>query len=657
MISFAYPWLLVLVALPLLMLWLPPFRRSRVAVTVPFLERIARLTGEAPAPGAAVTRKSLLQIAVTVIAWVCVVVAVARPQWIEQPVVKELPTRDLLLAVDLSGSMETKDFTDASGRQIDRLSAEKQVVGDFLLRREGDRVGLIVFGTAPFVQVPFTQDLQVSRRLLDETQVRMAGPQTMLGDAIGLAIATFEKSEVEERVVILMTDGNDTGSKVPPVEAARIAKDRGITIYTIAVGDPTTTGEDKLDEETLKQIAATTGGTYFHANDRDGLQLAYQKLDEIETRRVDTISYRPKRDLYHWPLGAALIVTLLGQLWMAARALARQRRPALIAALPFVMGFDPGAFHLLRPWWLLALIPAAACAWAMAREGDGARSWRGVIAPHLLRHLTVSGEERGLRPWHLMLATWVLAVLALSGPTWRQEPAPFAQDQAALMIVLQVNETMLAQDIQPSRLERAAQKIKDLMALRQGATSGLVAFAGSAHLVLPLTRDGDLVAGLAADLKPDVMPAKGDAVGDAVALADRELKQAKQPGSILLVNDGITPDQIEELRRLRHAGAAPIHILAVAAGVEARVVGGPPAPALDRAGMQAAADAGGGSLTVVTPDQADVTLVAGEVATSFAEVPGGGSGQRWEDAGYWLMPVIVLMTLLWFRRGWTVRWA
>src|SRR5262249_14305415 len=146
--------------------------------------------------------------------------ALARPQWLEPPVTRTLPSRDLMLAVDLSGSMETKDFTAPDGKKVDRLTAVKAVLDDFLSRRKGDRVGLIVSGSAAFVQAPFTDDLDVCRELLSETSVRMAGPKTALGDAIGLAITRFEKSNTPQRVLIALTDGNDTGSRVPPERAA-----------------------------------------------------------------------------------------------------------------------------------------------------------------------------------------------------------------------------------------------------------------------------------------------------------------------------------------------------------------------------------------------------------------------------------------------------
>jgi Ca-activated chloride channel family protein len=207
--------------------------------------------------------------------------------------------------------METADFNNAAGETVDRLTAVKEVLDEFLTRREGDRVGLIVFGNAAFTQVPFTQDLEAARILLEETRVRMAGPRTAFGDAIGLAITLFEESEVEDRVVIALTDGNDTGSRVPPAEAARIAEDRGISIHVIGVGDPAAVGEEQLDEEALRTVAATTGGRYFHAADRDALQEIYAELDRIGTREVETATYRPRRDLFHWPLAVFLVLSLL----------------------------------------------------------------------------------------------------------------------------------------------------------------------------------------------------------------------------------------------------------------------------------------------------------------------------------------------------------
>jgi Ca-activated chloride channel family protein len=240
-----------------------------------------------------------------------VVVALALPQWLEPPITRTVPVRDVLLAVDLSGSMQTKDFTDASGKTVDRLTAAKGVLDGFLAHRKGDRIGLLVFGNAPFVQAPFTQDLDVCRELLGEMRVGMAGPKTAMGDAIGLAITVFDRTKVPERVLIVLTDGNDTGSLVPPQKAAEIARDKKITIHTVAVGDPTAVGEDKLDEVTLKQVAETTGGTYSHAANRAELEQIYRRLDALPTREAPTITHRPRRDLYYWPLAAGLFVSFV----------------------------------------------------------------------------------------------------------------------------------------------------------------------------------------------------------------------------------------------------------------------------------------------------------------------------------------------------------
>ena len=283
MLTIAHPWLFLLLPLPwLVRRLLPTHHERKAAVRVPFLQRLSRLAGLQPGSGVAVTRRPLSQWLMLSLTWSLIVVAITRPQWLEEPVIKELPMRDLLVAVDLSGSMEAQDFTDKEGNTVDRLTAVKEVLDTFFARRDGDRVGLILFGSAAFVQVPFTDDLEVVRELLKEAQIRMLGPRTMLGDAMGLAINLFERSEVDERVLIVLTDGNDTGSLVPPERAAQIARDNGVVVYTVAIGDPAAVGEQALDEKTLENIAAITGGGYFHANDRQELEDIYTRLDESQ---------------------------------------------------------------------------------------------------------------------------------------------------------------------------------------------------------------------------------------------------------------------------------------------------------------------------------------------------------------------------------------
>jgi len=283
----------------------------RPAVRVPFLSRLVVAGGKTEEN----SREIETPLLVRSLVWLLLLTALARPQWLEPPIERAIPTRDLLLLVDLSGSMEQKDFANAAGDSVDRLTAVKEVLDDFLSKREGDRVGLVVFGNAPFLQVPFTTDLALCRKLLGETAVRMAGPRTALGDAIGLGIKLFENSDAPTKTVIALTDGNDTGSAVPPAEAARVAKDRGITIHTVAIGDPATLGEEKLDQESLRAVAKATDGDLFLAMNRDELAGIYDRLDKIETREVKTVSHRPRHDLFYWPLAAALLFSLAAHGW------------------------------------------------------------------------------------------------------------------------------------------------------------------------------------------------------------------------------------------------------------------------------------------------------------------------------------------------------
>lgn len=336
MLSVLHPWILLLLPLPwLAWLMLPARRSEEVAVRVPFGDRLRKALGEQRVTGRVV--RTTRRVMDPVLIWVLLVTALARPQWIEPPVTKELPTRDLLLLVDLSGSMRQEDFTNAAGAKVDRLTAVKEVLGEFLTRRKGDRVGLVVFGDAPFLQAPFSTDLNLSRQLLEETAIGMAGGRTAFGDAIGLGITLFEKSKAPAKTIIAVTDGNDTKSQVVPVEAARIAHHRDIRIHCVAIGDPSTVGEEKLDEAALREVASTAGGSYFFAADRSQLTGIYDELNQIETRKVDVVSHRPRRDVYYWPLLVALLVSLgekLPRVLRRARVTRMHESPAFVRVDP-----------------------------------------------------------------------------------------------------------------------------------------------------------------------------------------------------------------------------------------------------------------------------------------------------------------------------------
>lgn len=310
-------------------------------------------------------------------------------------------------------------------------------------------------------------------------------------------------------------------------------------------------------------------------------------------------------------------------------------------------------FHFLRPGWLWLLLPAALTIWSVLRRQDPAKSWKAVIAPQLLEHLVIGEETRRsrFRPVYLLGVGWFLGIVAMAGPSWEKEPTPFTEDQAALFVVLKVTPEMLAEDIQPSRLKRSVQKIGDLLALRPGSKTGLIAYSGSAHLVMPLTSDPDIIEFFASELVPDVMPVTGDGPIAAVELANRRLQASGLPGSVVLIADFVDPAAVADLVRLRSEGGADIHVYAAAAGPG--VVpppGSPPAPALDEAGMRQAAKAGGGGLVLMTPDDSDVRQLNARIDSSIAAAP-VQEGERWKDAGYYLVLIFAFLALPFFRSG------
>ncbi|MBR1190386.1 VWA domain-containing protein [Bradyrhizobium sp. AUGA SZCCT0160] len=315
MLEFAWPWMFALLPLPILAWWwLPPYRARQASVQVPFFERLAEATGQTPQRGAVVLQRRRIQMIIAAAIWMLLVTALARPQWVGDAVTREVSARDLILAIDISGSMEQADFRTADGATLTRLDGVKRVVNEFIARRRGDRVALILFGTRAYVQVPFTQDLQTAAQLLDQTQVGMAGQQTAIGDTIGLAIKTLETSTAKQKLLILLTDGNDTASRVPPEHAADIAHQKGVVVYTIGVGDPAASGENRVDLGVLQSVAAMTDGRFFRAEDGAQLQAVYTDIERLAPAKLQTLSWRPKLPLFQWPLGAAVVLGLA--LWL-----------------------------------------------------------------------------------------------------------------------------------------------------------------------------------------------------------------------------------------------------------------------------------------------------------------------------------------------------
>jgi len=298
-------------------------------------------------------------------------------------------------------------------------------------------------------------------------------------------------------------------------------------------------------------------------------------------------------------------------------------------------------FHFIRPWWLLALAPLGLLVWAIRRRQDSAQPWRGIIAPNLLPFLLSGTTQRKiLSPLLLIAIGWTLSVIAIAGPTWRREPTPFAEDTAALAIVVKVAPSMKTEDVQPDRLTRSVQKIKDLLALRPGAKTALIAYAGSAHVVMPATTDDGIINTFAQALDPKIMPNDGDAAADALRLADRTLGEVGS-GSILWVTDSVAPEQSAALSHWRQKSSTPVRLFPpLLAGSE-----------LDA--IKQGARSTDASLVRLSADSSDVQSLAR--AVKFSTAVTSESSNRWKESGYWLTPLIAGLMLPFFRKGWMVR--
>jgi Ca-activated chloride channel family protein len=312
MIHFAWLWALLALPLPLLVRWLFPVCNpvEQAALKVPFLNDIAELQTQASLK----TSSWALWLAVS--AWLLLVLACTRPQWLGDPIEQGISGRDLMMAVDLSRSMEAQDFI-LNKRPVDRLTAIKAIASDFINRRVSDRIGLILFGTQAYLQTPLTFDRKTVQTLLNEAVIGLAGDNTAIGDAIGLAVKRLKNQPDNSHVLILLTDGANTAGEVTPLKAAELAAANKLKIYTIGIGAdemlvPSLFGNRKvnpsqdLDEKTLVKIAESTGGYYYRARNTDELNNIYMRLDELEPVEKDKQYFRPRTELYMYPLALAL---------------------------------------------------------------------------------------------------------------------------------------------------------------------------------------------------------------------------------------------------------------------------------------------------------------------------------------------------------------
>ncbi|MGI9274729.1 MAG: vWA domain-containing protein [Endozoicomonas sp.] len=336
MLELQWPWILLATPLPLLIHFLvrPAQRASGAALKVPFYRQLVEIAGQ--------SRQNTLknknwQAILPWLVWTLLLLAAARPAWLGEPIQLQGSGRDLMMAVDLSGSMEISDM-EINGVSVDRLVVTKHVLTDFIERRKGDRLGLILFGTQAYLQAPLTFDLKTIETLMDEAEIGMAGNKTAIGDALGLAVKHLRKRPQESRVLILLTDGANTAGEITPLQAAKLASEENIKIYAIGMGademiQPGLFGSSfgarkinpsaDLDEKTLTEIANLTGGRYFRARNTEDLTKIYSLLDELEPAIQEEESFRPSMALYYWPLAIALLLSFIMALLRAQPSLAR----------------------------------------------------------------------------------------------------------------------------------------------------------------------------------------------------------------------------------------------------------------------------------------------------------------------------------------------
>ena len=319
--NFAWPWAWLALPLPLLMLLWPLREENGAALRVPY--EPARLQLQASSRTAAVLQMLLLWLA-----WLCLCAALARPQHLGEPIEPPRQARQMMLAVDLSGSMSEPDMQ-LGGQVVDRLTAAKAVLADFLERREGDRIGLLVFGQRAYALTPLTADRATVRDQLRDSVVGLAGRETALGDAIALSVKRLREQPQGQRVVIVLTDGVNTAGVLEPLKAAELAKAEGVRVYTIAFGGSggmslfgvqLPGADDQVDEATLTKVASETGGRFFRARDTEELVKIYAELDRLEPVKDAGPAVRPRIERYPWPLALALILGVLGLAWRGLRS-------------------------------------------------------------------------------------------------------------------------------------------------------------------------------------------------------------------------------------------------------------------------------------------------------------------------------------------------
>jgi len=322
MFEFTYLWMFLLLPLPLLARYfLKAQKRSYTQVWIPLAQGISEQQTE--------SKNSYLSTVIPWLVWCLLLCALAKPIWFGEPIRLQQESRDMIVALDLSGSMQEVDMP-LNGKTVDRLTLVKNLLNDFIELRHGDRLGLILFADHAYLQTPLTFDLNTIKQMVTETEHGLVGRQTAIGESIGLAIKRFVENKNEQRVLILLTDGANTAGVIDPIQAAKQAAKNNITIYTVGIGAEVMLRKNffgtqrvnpsaELDENALTEIAKLTGGQYFRARNQDELQAIYQQLNNLEPIESDFLEFRPEKNLFYWPLSLATLILLIFAFYLKLR--------------------------------------------------------------------------------------------------------------------------------------------------------------------------------------------------------------------------------------------------------------------------------------------------------------------------------------------------
>lgn len=322
MFEFTYLWVFILLPLPLLARYfLNTKQRSYTQVWIPLAQGISQQQSE--------VNKSNMSTLILWFAWLLLLVALAKPIWFGEPIRLQQESRDMIVALDLSGSMKEVDMP-LNGQTVDRLVMMKALLSDFIEQRRGDRLGLILFADHAYLQTPLTFDLDTIKQMVSETEHGLVGNQTAIGESIALSIKRFVENKNEQRVLILLTDGANNSGVVEPIQAAQQAAKNNITIYTIGIGademirksfwgNQRVNPSADLDEKALTEIAEITGGQYFRARNQNELQKIYQQLNKLEPIETDFLEFRPEKNLFYWPLSISILLLSLFSLYLTLR--------------------------------------------------------------------------------------------------------------------------------------------------------------------------------------------------------------------------------------------------------------------------------------------------------------------------------------------------